>query len=71
MAEQTDEFITTARLAARWSVCTKTLERKRMHGLPPQYMKIGGRVLYRMSDIVSFEQSRMFSSTSSKLNAEQ
>lgn len=43
-------------LAARWRISHRTLERWRWAGEGPQYMKIGGRVVYRLEDITAFEQ---------------
>ena len=52
-------FITPRELANRWSVSEKTLERWRMHGCGPVYLKIGGRVLYGSEQIIAHERSRM------------
>jgi len=45
-------------LARRWSLSHRTLERWRWEGRGPQYLKIGGRVAYRLSDIEAYEASR-------------
>ncbi|MCX7347050.1 MAG: hypothetical protein NTU78_15140, partial [Alphaproteobacteria bacterium] len=42
-------------LANRWRMSPRTLERWRFTGEGPQFIKIGGRVLYRLEDIESFE----------------
>lgn len=42
-------------LAARWKVSHRTLERWRWMSEGPSYLKIGGRVLYRIEDIEKFE----------------
>ncbi len=44
-------------LARRWRISPRTLERWRWLGEGPQYLKLGGRVLYRVSDIEAYEQS--------------
>ncbi len=44
-------------LARRWKISPRTLERWRWLGEGPQYLKLGGRVLYRVADIEDFEQS--------------
>jgi hypothetical protein len=44
-------------LARRWRVSPRTLERWRWLGEGPQYLKLGGRVLYRVSDIEAYEHS--------------
>ena len=45
-------------LARRWSLSHRTLERWRWEGRGPQYLKIGGRIVYRLSDIEAYEASR-------------
>ena len=47
-------------LAARWTISPRTLERWRFTGEGPQFMKIGGRVAYRLEDVEAYEaeQSR-------------
>ena len=44
-------------LARRWSLSPRTLERWRFHGTGPSYLKVGGRVLYRVTEIEAFEAS--------------
>jgi len=46
-------------LARRWGISHRTLERWRYAGEGPPYLKLGGRVLYRLSDIEAFEQSQL------------
>lgn len=52
-------------LAERWDVAEATLERWRSDGIGPVFMKILGRVLYRLEDIENFESSSLRKSTSS------
>ncbi len=42
-------------LSRRWSLSPRTLERWRWLGQGPRYLKIGGRVVYRLEDIESYE----------------
>ena len=42
-------------LARRWSVSPRTLERWRWLSQGPCYLKVGGRVLYRLEDVEAFE----------------
>jgi hypothetical protein len=42
-------------LARRWSLSPRTLERWRWHEQGPRYLKVGGRVVYRLVDIEAFE----------------
>jgi hypothetical protein len=44
-------------LARRWRISPRTLERWRWLGQGPRYLKLGGRVLYRVADIEAYEQS--------------
>ena len=43
------------RLANRWLISPRTLEQWRWQGRGPRYLKIGGRVVYRLSDVEAFE----------------
>ena len=42
-------------LAARWNLSPRTLERWRFTGEGPQFVKLGGRVVYRLEDIEGYE----------------
>lgn len=46
-------------LARRWSISPRTLERWRWlrQGLP--YLRIGGRVVYRLTDVEAFEAAQL------------
>lgn len=50
-------------LSRRWKVSPRTLERWRWAGCGPRYIKIGGRVVYRLEDIEAYEASQMFNNT--------
>ncbi len=52
------ELITPRTLAARWGLSEKTLERWRMTGNGPTFLKLGSRVLYRMNDVSAHEAQR-------------
>ena len=49
-------------LARRWAISHRTLARWRWTGEGPSFMKLGGRVIYRLEDIVAFEQACLRSS---------
>jgi hypothetical protein len=49
-------------LAKRWLISERTLERWRWEGKGPAYIKIGGRVLYRIEDIEAFERKNRIES---------
>ena len=51
-------------LAQRWGVSEATLERWRTEGIGPKYLKLGGRVLYRLVDIEAYESECLTTSTS-------
>ncbi len=48
--------INQVQLARRWSLSPRTLERWRWRDQGPAYLKVGGRVLYRLEDIEAFER---------------
>ncbi|SLN47135.1 hypothetical protein PSA7680_02423 [Pseudoruegeria aquimaris] len=50
-------------LAARWRISHRTLERWRWAREGPVYMKIGGRVVYRLEDILAFERAMLLGKT--------
>lgn len=42
-------------LSRRWRLSPRTLERWRWLGQGPSFLKVGGRILYRIEDIETFE----------------
>jgi hypothetical protein len=48
-----------ADLAARWRLSPRTLERWRWLKLGPPYLKVGGRVVYRLKDILAYEAEQL------------
>ncbi|MGB6325420.1 MAG: helix-turn-helix domain-containing protein [Methylocella sp.] len=56
-------------LSRRWSISPRTLERWRWLGEGPQYLKIGGRVVYRLDDVEEYEAQRVRTSTASAAGA--
>lgn len=58
-----DEFLNQVHLARRWHISPRTLERWRWTGEGPAYVKIGGRVVYRLDDVKAYESGRRFEST--------
>lgn len=57
------EFLRQQELAERWKLSPRTLERWRWLGTGPVYHKIGGRVVYRLEDVLAFENSHAFTCT--------
>jgi hypothetical protein len=58
MSTQDLRHLNQVQLSRRWSISPRTLERWRWLQQGPQYLKIGGRVVYRLDDIESYEASR-------------
>ena len=50
-------------LADRWNMSPRTLERWRWVGEGPQFIKIGGRVVYRLEDVEAYERNQLRAST--------
>ncbi|WP_245853250.1 helix-turn-helix transcriptional regulator [Maliponia aquimaris] len=61
--------MTQKELADRWTISHRTLERWRWAGEGPAYMKLGGRVVYRVSDIEAFEQEVIHSTADQRIAA--
>lgn len=64
----TDRFLTTVECAELLRLSPRTLERMRVQGDGPRYVKAGpgvrAKVLYRLSDIAAWTNARCFVSTS-------
>jgi hypothetical protein len=61
--------LTEADLASRWAMSPKTLQRWRMEGRGPFYLKMGRRVNYPLNAVIAFESCIQHVSTSQKLIA--
>lgn len=46
-------------LSRRWRLSPRTLERWRFQGTGPQYLKVGGRVVYRLEDVEAYEAKQL------------
>ena len=55
-------------LARRWTVSPRTLERWRWLGQGPSYLKVGGRVVYRLEDVEAFEAGSVRTSRGVPIN---
>lgn len=60
--------LTQVELADRWKLSQRTLERWRVLGWGPCFLKIGGRVVYRLEDVEGYERSHTRISTSEPLS---
>ena len=64
------EFYTARELSKRWKTSEKTLERWRMDGTGPAYLKIGGKVLYATETILAHERVRTRTATGAAVPSE-
>ena len=55
--EPSRELLTEKMLAVRWVCSVARLQRWRTVGEGPQYLKIVGKVLYRLKDIEAYEEA--------------
>ena len=53
-----DVFLTEAELAARWRHSLRSLQRWRADGNGPPYLRIGRRIVFRITDVEAFEAGR-------------
>jgi hypothetical protein len=58
-SDMTAHHLNQTELARRWRMSERTLERWRWLGQPPRFLKIGGRVVYRIEDIEAFEAKQL------------
>jgi len=61
--------LTEADLASRWSMSPRTLQRWRMEGRGPHYLKLGKRVSYPLNAVIAFENCVQHVSTSQRAAA--
>ncbi len=59
------EMLLQVELARRWRLSPRTLERFRYERKGPPYIKIGGRVVYRVADIETYERRGLVMPSSS------
>jgi len=62
-----DVFLTENDLTKRWTVSNKTLQRWRSTGYGLPYLKLSGKVRYRLQDVIDFERDSARKSTSERL----
>lgn len=58
-----NEFLTTKELAARWKLSNKTLNNWRGKRTGPSFVKVGKSVLYRLDDVLAYEEENLQVST--------
>jgi len=54
-----DKLLTPKTLADRWNMKPNTLKDWRWKGRGPKFIKIGGRVLYRLMDVEDYETENL------------
>jgi hypothetical protein len=54
-----DRHLTSADLARRWQVSERTLDRWRNAEKGPDWLKLNGRIRYRLEDVLAFERARL------------
>lgn len=65
----TTKHLNQVELSRRWSLSPRTLERWRWLKQGPEYLKIGGRVVYRVDDVEAFEAAQVHRPTPSYQNS--
>ena len=55
----TISHLSTRELGERWNISPRTLERWRYAGEGPRFLKLGGRVVYRIAHIEAFEAAHL------------
>lgn len=58
------EFLTQREAAALLRLSERTLERYRLSGTGPAFVKLGRRVVYRAADLTAFTEAHTYRSTS-------
>jgi predicted site-specific integrase-resolvase len=56
---QSKTCFTQKELARRWTLSHRTLERWRSEGKGPAFMRLGGRIIYRLDDVARYERERL------------
>jgi hypothetical protein len=51
------QHLTQTDLARRWRISPRTLERWRYLRFGPNYIKVGGRIVYLLADIQAYEEA--------------
>ena len=59
MTAMTVKHLNQVELSRRWSLSPRTLERWRWLRQGPNYLKVGGRIVYRLTDVEDFEAAHL------------
>jgi hypothetical protein len=57
--DMTTKHLNQLELSRRWAISPRTLERWRWKAEGPDYVKIGGRILYRLEDVERHESENL------------
>ena len=57
------EHLSRQTLAERWGIHVGTLDQWRTKGIGPVFLKLNGRILYRVCDVEAFEKQCLRNST--------
>ncbi|UYV35782.1 helix-turn-helix domain-containing protein [Rhodobacteraceae bacterium D3-12] len=57
-------YISEGKLAHRWQMSRRTLQRWRQYETGPTFYEIGGSIRYRVADVLAFEEARRKGATS-------
>jgi predicted site-specific integrase-resolvase len=66
---QSPTYLNQKKLADRWGVSPRTLERWRWRKTGPAYIKLGGKIVYDLNDIEAYERRRRAETHSSILGS--
>lgn len=55
----TNETLTTEQLAERWGISPQTLDNWRSSKKGPDYVKMGGVIVYRLEDVRRYEMGNL------------
>jgi hypothetical protein len=50
-------------LSRRWNISHRTLERWRWKREGPVFIRLGGRIVYRLEDVLAFERNHLSTAT--------
>lgn len=56
---QTSDLLTAEDLAARWHMSPRSFERWRRQGVGPKWVRLRGKILYRLHDVVAYENAQL------------
>ena len=69
MTHTAPHYLTQSELATRFRISPRTLERWRWLKTGPNYTKLGGRIVYALTDVETYERRRRAETHSSILGS--